>query len=137
MIPIACRVGKRVVTTPFTGAYTIPSSGRIAAPFPNAPVENAPSCTSSSFISVPLIGLMISSFWIRFSSFVSVFVSGFAVSSLSLKLIIVITKAMIIVMITPVMATIRLSIEPSGAIIAGNSKIPIPPIINFLKLKAP
>ena len=61
----------------------------------------------------------------------------FVFSALSLKLIIVIIKAMTIVNRIPAIATVRLPILPSGSIIAGNSKMPMPPIENLRKLQKP
>ena len=55
----------------------------------------------------------------------------------ALVVAVVATKAIAIVSNTPVIATIRFPMLPSGSIIAGNSKMPIPPIMNLRKLNAP
>lgn len=61
-MPIACFVGKRVVTVPDTGATNFPSEGSMATPEPRAPDENAASLMSDNGFTSPLNGLKIISF---------------------------------------------------------------------------
>ena len=46
--PTACPVGNNVVISPSAGAYSLPSVGSIATPFPKAPEAKTGSCTFSS-----------------------------------------------------------------------------------------
>ena len=43
--PTACPVGNNVVISPSAGAYSLPSVGSIATPFPKAPEAKTGSCT--------------------------------------------------------------------------------------------
>jgi len=49
-------VENSVTTVPLNGAYTFPSSGRIAIPFPKSSKAKAGSLTSLRGFTVPLIG---------------------------------------------------------------------------------